>query len=172
MGRQPHTRIMRLWIVGWRRVWVPGLADCLGVVADDPVSRSAAIARASAYFDSGDSWGSCAAGSGTPIHQAPALPPPSSPAVTRAGPPRRDARRTRTPTSKPEPRHPCGPSVAVRGNADGAHRPSQLCTPTVLAARTPVRYAPVDTQRDGLQRDKVTHDETEQKRPASARIRT
>ena len=37
------------------------------------------------------------------------------------------------------------PSVAVRGNADGAHRPSQLCTPTVLTARTPVRYASVDS---------------------------
>jgi hypothetical protein len=28
-----------------------------------------------------------------------------------------------------------GLSVAVRGNADGAHRPRQLCTPTVLTAR-------------------------------------
>src|SRR3954447_12312689 len=33
----------------------------------------------------------------------------------------------------------------VRGNADGAHRPSQLCTPSVLTARTPVRYASVDS---------------------------
>jgi hypothetical protein len=29
-----------------------------------------------------------------------------------------------------------GPSVAVRGNADGAYRPSQLRTPTVVSART------------------------------------
>ena len=29
-----------------------------------------------------------------------------------------------------------GPSVAVRGNADGAHRPPQLCTPTVLTVHT------------------------------------
>lgn len=44
-----------------------------------------------------------------------------------------------------ETRHWRAPSVAVRGNADGAHRPPQLCTPTVLAARTPVRYASVDS---------------------------
>jgi hypothetical protein len=30
----------------------------------------------------------------------------------------------------------CGPSVAVRGNADGAHRPSELCTPTVRTVHT------------------------------------
>jgi hypothetical protein len=35
--------------------------------------------------------------------------------------------------------------VAVRGNADGAYRPSGLCSLTVLAARTPVRYASVDS---------------------------
>ena len=29
-----------------------------------------------------------------------------------------------------------GPSVAVRGNADGAHRPPQLCTPTVVTVHT------------------------------------
>ena len=44
-----------------------------------------------------------------------------------------------------------GPSVAVRGNADGAHRPPQLCTPTVVTVHTDrpcstdaVRYASVD----------------------------
>jgi hypothetical protein len=42
------------------------------------------------------------------------------------------ARQARTPRHR-------GPSVAVRGNADGTYRPSQLCTPTVLTARTPVR---------------------------------
>ncbi len=46
---------------------------------------------------------------------------------------------------KPEPHRDRGPSVAVRGNADGAYRPSGLRSLTVLAARTPVRYASVDT---------------------------
>jgi hypothetical protein len=39
-------------------------------------------------------------------------------------------------------------NVAVRGRpwkADGAHRPSELCTPTALTARTPVRYTSVDS---------------------------
>jgi hypothetical protein len=39
----------------------------------------------------------------------------------------------------------CGerdPSVAVRGNADDAHRPPQLCTPTVLPARSPFAIRP------------------------------
>jgi hypothetical protein len=64
------------------------------------------------------------------------------------------------------------PSVAVRGNADGAHRPPQLCTPTVLIARTPSAMRPWTAQHDGLQRDKVTHGGTETKRPASARYRS
>ena len=46
---------------------------------------------------------------------------------------------------KPEPHRDRGPSVAVRGNADGACRPSELCSLTVLTARTPVRYASVDS---------------------------
>ena len=53
---------------------------------------------------------------------------------------------------KPRTRRWRGPSVAVRGNADGAHRPPQLCTPTVVTAYTdrpystdPVRYASVDS---------------------------
>ena len=40
---------------------------------------------------------------------------------------------------------PRGRSAAVRETADGANRPSEMCTPTVLTARTPVRYTSVDT---------------------------
>jgi len=59
--------------------------------------------------------------------------------------PERDARVKRRTARKARTRRQRGPSVAVRGNADGAHRPSQLCTPTVLTTRTPVRYASVDS---------------------------
>ncbi|MDX6417795.1 MAG: AraC family transcriptional regulator, positive regulator of tynA and feaB [Trebonia sp.] len=52
-----------------------------------------------------------------------------------------------------------GPSVAVR------RKPT--VTPTVLARRTPSAICPWTPQRNGLQRDKVTHAGTEKKRPAS-----
>jgi hypothetical protein len=82
---------------------------------------------------------------------------------------------------------PRGPSVAVRETADGAHRPSQLCTPTVVtvhadrrkcARRAPLPHGrpsamrPWTAQHHGLQRYKVTRAGTEEKRPASARIRS
>ena len=38
--------------------------------------------------------------------------------------------------SPPPKTPPARPSVAVRENADGAHRPSQLCTPTVVTLHT------------------------------------
>ena len=40
---------------------------------------------------------------------------------------------------------PRGRSAAVRETADGANRPSEMCTPTVLTARTPVRHTSVDS---------------------------
>jgi len=57
------------------------------------------------------------------------------------------------------------PSVAVRERADGAHRPS-------LWHGRPSAMRPWTSQHNGLQRYKVTHAGTEQKRPASARIRS
>ena len=57
------------------------------------------------------------------------------------------------------------PSVAVRGTADGMHRPS-------WRHPRPSAMRPWTAQYDGLQRYKVTHDGTETKRPASTRYRS
>jgi hypothetical protein len=97
------------------------------------------------------------------------------------GPP--DGHRGGTPGSAvhptPEKRGQRGPSVAVRGIADGVHRPPQLCTPTVVTVHTDrpcstdARPLCVRGQRNmTVHSDKVTHAGTEQKRPASTRIRS
>jgi hypothetical protein len=79
-----------------------------------------------------------------------------------------------------------GSSVAVRGNADGAHRPPQLRAPTVVSVRTdrrkcarrpsqkhgrPSAMRPWTAQHDGPQRDKVTHHGTKEKRSARSLLK-
>ena len=68
---------------------------------------------------------------------------------------------------------PTWPSVAVRGKADGAtgrpncaHRPSELCAPTALTARTPVRYTSVDS---APRRSIALQDDTRRDREETAR---
>ncbi len=56
------------------------------------------------------------------------------------------------------------PSVAVRAKPTVPH--------TALRPRFPSAMRPWTAQYDGLQRYKVTHDGTEEKRPASTRIRS
>jgi hypothetical protein len=55
---------------------------------------------------------------------------------------------------------------------DRAPEPRQAATHTAPWPRFPSAMRPWTPQHDGLQRYKVTHDGTEQKRPASARIRS
>jgi len=68
-----------------------------------------------------------------------------------AGLPREGARTARVATGDARPAPPFtfspekagqrGPSVAVRGIADGVHRPPQLCTPTVVTVHTDRPYS-------------------------------
>jgi hypothetical protein len=95
----------------------------------------------------------------TSVHP-PSRPPSSREIARAAGRTHRDGRPTRGQTSRP-------------GHPRNGHRnPRQAATHTAPWPRFPSAMRPWTPQHNALQRYKVTHHGTEQKRPASTRIRS